>query len=75
LLVLSKKGIVLENGAYDRELIVHELIHVQQYERFGGIGPFLEAYVPEVVPPAKYGEGPLEQEAMRIAALLTSQVP
>src|SRR5260370_8298452 len=38
-------GIVLKPGAYDRHLIAH----VMQYERFGGIEPFLVAYIPEVV--------------------------
>jgi hypothetical protein len=34
-----KHGIVLKNGRYDRRLIAHELVmvHVMQYERFGGI--------------------------------------
>ncbi len=60
-------GIVLKPGAYDRHLIAHELAHVMQYERFGGIEPFLVAYIPEVVFPPYYPNGPLEQEAERLA--------
>src|SRR6478735_6157308 len=40
-------GIVLKPGAYDR----HMIDNVMQYERFGGIEPFLVAYIPEVVFP------------------------
>ena len=60
-------GIVLKPGAYDRHLIAHELAHAMQYERFGGIEPFLVAYIPEVVFPPYYPNGPLEQEAERLA--------
>ena len=59
-------GIFLETGAYCRRLIAHKLAHVMQYERFGGIEPFLVAYMPEAFPPY-YPNGPLEQEAERIA--------
>jgi hypothetical protein len=41
-------GIVLKAGHYNRHLIAHELVHVMQYERFGGIEPFLVAYISEV---------------------------
>jgi hypothetical protein len=47
-------GIVLKPGAYDRHLIAHELA-------------FLVAYIPEVVFPPYYPNGPLEQEAERLA--------
>jgi hypothetical protein len=60
-------GIVLKAGHYNRHLIAHELGHVLQYERFGGIEPFLVAYLPEVVFPPYYPNGPLEQEAERLA--------
>ncbi len=60
-------GIVLKNGHYNRHLIAHELGHVLQYERFGGIEPFLVAYIAEVVFPPYYPNGPLEQEAERLA--------
>ena len=63
-------GIVLKDGAYNRQLIAHELVHVLQYERLGGIEPFLEAYIKEVAFPPGYPYGPLEQEATRVAASL-----
>jgi hypothetical protein len=59
-------GILLKNGAVDRRL-VHELVHVMQYERFGGIEAFLKEYVQEVVFDLGYPHGPLEQEAERLA--------
>lgn len=60
-------GIVLKQDQYDRHLIAHELVHVLQYERFGGIEPFLVAYIPEVVFSPFYPYGPLELEAERVA--------
>jgi hypothetical protein len=60
-------AIVLKAESYDRHLIAHELGHVLQYERFGGIEPFLKAYIPELVDPPYYPNGPLEQEAERLA--------
>ena len=42
-------GILLKDGAVDRRLIAHELVHVTQYERFDGIEAFLKEYVKEVV--------------------------
>jgi predicted SprT family Zn-dependent metalloprotease len=52
-------------------LIAHELVHVRQYERVGGIEPFLKEYVKEVVFPPEYPNGPLEQEAILLTAYIT----
>lgn len=60
-------GIFVRPDAYSRHLIAHELVHVLQYERFGGIEPYLKAYIPEIVSPPYYPNGPLEQEARRVA--------
>jgi hypothetical protein len=68
-------GLVLKNGFITRHLIAHELVHVLQYERFGGIEPFLAAYVPEVVSPPYYPNGPLELEAERIANIVCLNPP
>jgi hypothetical protein len=39
-------GIVIRSDCWrDRLLIVHELVHVAQYERLGGILPFLRKYL------------------------------
>ena len=59
-------GIALKNRAYDRRLVIHELVHVLQYERLKGIEPFLKEYLKEISP-AVYGRGPLEMQAARIA--------
>jgi hypothetical protein len=63
-------GIVLKNGSITRHLIAHELAHVLQYERFGGIEAFLKEYVKEVAFPPGYPNGPLEREANRMADLV-----
>jgi len=46
-------------------LLVHELAHVAQYERFGGFRPFLEQYLHECIT-IGYPAAPLEQEAKRV---------
>lgn len=50
----------------DRLTLVHELVHVAQYERMGGIKPFLEAYLLESLDPG-YPFGRLQQEAILVA--------
>ena len=64
-------GIVLKNSAIGRRLIAHELVHVLQYERFGGIEAFLKEYVKEVAFPPGYPNGPLEREAVQGKRLTT----
>lgn len=49
----------------DRRLAVHELVHVAQYEKLGGIRPFLQQYLREYLT-VGYPFGDLEQEALRI---------
>ena len=48
----------------DRRLLVHELAHVAQYERFGGFRKFLFQYLQECINPG-YPLGDLELEAKR----------
>lgn len=48
----------------DRRLLVHELAHVAQYERFGGFRRFLFQYLQECINPG-YPLGDLELEAKR----------
>ena len=50
----------------ERALIVHELAHTLQYERLGGIRPFLKLYLYECLVTPGYPFGPLEQEAIQI---------
>jgi hypothetical protein len=66
-------GITLRYGIYiqqqyrgNRELYVHEFVHVGQYERLGSIEAFLCDYLRECLDPG-YPWGPLEQEAIRRA--------
>ena len=66
-------GMALGHGIFiherywkNRLLWVHELVHVAQYERLGGMRPFLREYLRECVSDG-YGFGPLEQEAMEVS--------
>jgi hypothetical protein len=65
-------GITLRYGIFiqsryadDRRLLLHELVHTLQYERFGGVRPFLEQYLHECLT-IGYPFGSLEEEARRI---------
>lgn len=49
-----------------RGLLVHELAHTSQYERLGGIKPFLRDYLRECLVEG-YPLGPLEREAAAAA--------
>jgi hypothetical protein len=51
----------------DRRLIVHELVHTAQYERLGGIEPFLRQYLTECAT-IGYSKSPMEGEASTTAA-------
>jgi hypothetical protein len=65
-------GIFVRSDCWrDRRLIAHELAHVMQYERLGGILPFLRQYLLQCLT-IGYPEAPLEQEAIRLAAALLS---
>jgi hypothetical protein len=60
-------GICLRHGFWDdRAVLVHECVHVSQYEKMGGIRPFLATYLRECIDPG-YPFGRLEQEAIHIA--------
>jgi len=59
-------GIFIQSDSWgERRLVVHELAHVAQYERLGGIRPFLERYLFECIT-IGYPEAPLEQEAKHV---------
>jgi len=47
-----------------REIIAHELAHVAQYERLGGVKAFLKSYLLECLEKG-YPYGPLEKEAIQ----------
>ena len=53
----------------DRRLLAHELTHTRQYERLGGIRPFLRRYLYECLA-IGYHEAPMEHEAIAAADAL-----
>ena len=62
-----RHGIFIRSDCWrDRSLIVHELAHTAQYERLGGILPFLRKYLFECLT-IGYAQAPLEQEAISLA--------
>ncbi len=64
-------GIYLEaSQATNPSLLVHELTHVAQFERLGGVEPFLKEYLTQCVRDG-YWESNLEQEAREAAAPFT----
>jgi hypothetical protein len=78
LVTASPSGLALENGIFvradrwrDRELIVHELAHTAQYQRLGGVVPFLQTYIVECAT-VGYQQAPLELEANATAARICS---
>jgi hypothetical protein len=69
-------GLALRYGIFvrrdcwrDHRLIAHELAHTAQYERLGGIEPFLRQYLFECLT-IGYPAAPLEQEAIGALARL-----
>lgn len=69
----ATQGLTLHYGIFiradcwgQRRLVVHELAHTMQYERLGGIPPFLRQYLHECIT-IGYPQAPMEQEARRIA--------
>ncbi len=70
----ATRGLTLGHGIFirsdcwrDRLLIVHELVHVAQYEKMGGILPFLRRYLYECLT-LGYSASHLEQEAIAVTA-------
>lgn len=66
-------GLTLRYGIFirsdrinNRQLIVHELVHTAQYERFGGVEGFLREYLQQCIT-IGYPDAPLEQEAIKKA--------
>jgi len=61
-------GIFLRADVWGRrDVLVHECVHTGQYERLGGVLPFLQAYLHECVT-IGYPDCPMEREALRKAA-------
>lgn len=74
----ATRGLALRYGIFirvdcwrERGLIAHELVHTEQYERLGGIEPFLRQYLGECLT-IGYPAAPMEQEAIAAASRLES---
>lgn len=72
----ATRGLALRYGIFvradcwrERGLIAHELAHTEQYERLGGIEPFLRRYLGECLT-IGYPAAPMEQEAIAAAGRL-----
>lgn len=73
-LTAAPSGLALNYGIFlradhwrDRTLIAHELAHTAQYQRLGGILPFLQTYIYQCAT-VGYRNSPLEMEAVATAA-------
>ena len=72
-LTTAPRGLALDYGIFvrsdcwrDRELIAHELAHTAQYQKLGGILPFLQTYIAQCAT-VGYSRAPLELEAAAAA--------
>jgi len=65
-LTLNYGIFVRRDSAQDRHLLLHELAHISQYERLGGMVPFLRKYLFECFT-LGYHRAPLELEANEVA--------
>jgi hypothetical protein len=70
----APRGLTLYYGVFvradywrDRALILHELVHTAQYERLGGIEPFLRRYLLECAT-VGYTKSAMESEASNLAS-------
>ena len=63
-------GIYLREDSRDkRTALFHEMIHVAQYEKLGGIAPFFTQYLSECLQHG-YDNAPLEKEAVEKTTML-----
>ena len=77
-LTAAPRGLALNYGIFvrndhwrDRTLIAHELVHTAQFQRLGGILPFLQTYIFQCAT-VGYSNAPLELEAVATAARVCS---
>ncbi len=78
LITTNTIGLTLRYGVFirkdfwnDRKIVAHELVHVAQYERLGGIGQFLQKYLQECIT-IGYPQAPMEQEAITLSNKIVS---
>ena len=61
-------GIIIRADAWnDRELMLHQLVHIAQCERSGGLEPFVQEYLCDRDRSDEFSLGAFEEEARRIA--------
>jgi hypothetical protein len=61
-------GIVIRADAWgDRELVLHQLVHVAQCEQSGGLEAFVHRYLSDRHESEEFSVGALEEEARRVA--------
>ncbi len=66
----AQYGIYIKKSASgDRNILVHELVHTRQYERAGGIHPFLRQYLLDCLSHG-YSASTMESEAVSAAAAI-----
>ena len=77
-LAAAPRGLALEYAIFvradhwrDRALIAHELVHTAQYQRLGGILPFLQTYICQCAT-VGYPNAALELEAIATAERVCS---
>lgn len=77
----APRGLTVHYGIFvradywrDRRLIIHELVHTAQYERLGGVEPFLRQYLTECAT-VGYSKSAMEAEAVSVSArILEDQI-
>jgi hypothetical protein len=77
-LTAAPRGLALDYGIFiradywrDRSLVAHELVHTAQFQRLGGIRPFLQTYIFQCAT-VGYPNAPLELEAIATATRVCS---
>jgi hypothetical protein len=66
-------GIVIRADAWnDRELVLHQLVHIAQCERSGGLEPYVHQCLSDRHSADEFGVGTFEEEARRIARAICS---
>jgi hypothetical protein len=61
-------AIIIRADAWgDRELLLHQLVHVAQCEQSGGLEPFVKRYLSDRHESEEFSVGALEEEARRVA--------
>jgi heterodisulfide reductase subunit C len=66
---VMKEGYIQSKYRNSRSVLVHELVHIAQHERFEDFGAFIQEYLSEVLE-FGYRHAPLEEEARLIEEAL-----